>query len=229
MDKSEIAYAFAWYFIFIISATFHEAAHAWAAYKGGDPTAYEGGQVSLNPWPHIKRAPVGMVIIPVISIFLIGWPFGWAKTPIDPFWANKNPRKSSWVSLAGPVANLILAAVAFFVIEIGLVAGFFQVPDTAIPERIVSALPAGGLVYGLSIFISMLFSMNLILFVFNLFPVPPLDGSGVVGLFLKEEHARKYDAIISNPGFSLLGIFLAWQVFSPIFSFIFTKMLNVIY
>jgi hypothetical protein len=81
----DIIYPITWYVIFILSATIHEAAHALAAKLGGDLTAYLGGQVSLNPVPHIKREPFGMVIFPLISAFLIGWPFGYAKTPTTPF------------------------------------------------------------------------------------------------------------------------------------------------
>ncbi len=228
MNNINIAYAFAWYFIFIISATIHEAAHAWAAKKGGDSTAYEGGQVSLNPWPHIKRSPMGMVIIPIVSIFLIGWPFGWAKTPVDASWAYQNPRKSALVSAAGPAANLLLALVAILVIEIGIRTGFFLAPHVITAERLVDP-SIEGLLTGFSIFFSMMFSMNLILFIFNLIPLPPLDGSNIIALFLKEEPARKYSAVISHPAFSLIGLLAAWQVFSPVFDAIFTKLLNVIY
>jgi Zn-dependent protease len=228
MDRTKLAYAFAWYFIFIISATIHEAAHAWAAKRGGDLTAYAGGQVTLNPWPHIKRAPMGMVVIPVISIFLIGWPFGWAKTPVDAHWAYQNPRKSALVSVVGPAANLLLAIIAILVIEIGIHTGFFLAPNVITAERLVDPSTAG-LLSGLAIFFSMLFSMNLILFIFNLIPLPPLDGSNIIALFLKDESARKYSAVISNPAFSLIGLLVAWRVFAPVFDIIFSKLLNVIY
>jgi Zn-dependent protease len=231
MDKAELGYAFAWYIIFIISATFHEAAHAWAAKRGGDLTAYEGGQVSLNPWPHIKREPIGMVVIPVIAIFLIGWPFGWAKTPVDAYWVYQNPRKAAWMSAAGPGANLLLLIIAFAVIEIGLFTGFFVGPQSVIPRLFIIPV-SDGVMTGLAMFLSMLFSMNLILFVFNLIPLPPLDGSSVISLFLPENAARKYHSVISSGAFSFIGfifLFFMWRVIDPVFETLFLKLVNVIY
>ena len=76
----------AWYAVLLFSLTFHEAAHAFAALRGGDRTAYLGGQVSLDPTPHIRREPLGTVVFPIV-IYLIsggGWMFGWASTPFDP-------------------------------------------------------------------------------------------------------------------------------------------------
>ena len=91
----EFKYSFVWIIIFILSATIHEAAHAWAAKRGGDLTAYEGGQLSLNPLPHIKREPLGMIVFPLIYSFLLGWPFGYASAPYDLTWAQKYPRKAA--------------------------------------------------------------------------------------------------------------------------------------
>jgi len=228
MDKSTIAYAFAWYFIFIISVTVHEAAHAWAANRGGDPTAYAGGQVSLNPWPHIKRAPWGMVVLPILGIFLFHWPFGYAVTPYDPLWAYKNPRKAGLMSLAGPLANLALCLLAYIVIEIGLKTGFFLKPESLGLQRLVDP-SSSGILNGLAIFMSMLFSLNLILLVLNILPLPPFDGSGIVSIFLSEDSARKYTAVVRNPVFAIVGFLLAWQAFTPLFRIIFIKVLSLIY
>jgi Zn-dependent protease len=228
MDKSEIAYAFAWYFIFLISVTVHEAAHAWASNEGGDPTAYAGGQVSLNPWPHIKRAPLGMVVIPIISIFLIHWPFGFAVTPYDPVWAFKNPRKAGWMAAAGPIANFGLLLIAYLVIILGLKAGFFLQPVSMNFHHLVDP-STGGILNGLAVFMSMLFSMNLILFILNIIPLPPLDGSGIISIFLQEDSARKYKAIIGNPVFGLIGLLFVWWVFTPVFQTIFLKVMSLIY
>ena len=65
-----------WYVAFVFSTTLHEAAHAFAALKGGDPTAYEGGQVTIDPTPHIRRSPFGMVVVPILSLIVMGWPRG---------------------------------------------------------------------------------------------------------------------------------------------------------
>ena len=69
----ELADGLIYYAVFLFSTTLHEAAHAWAALRGGDPTAYHGGQVTLDPLPHIRREPVGMVVLPILSVIVSGW------------------------------------------------------------------------------------------------------------------------------------------------------------
>ncbi|HEX5000144.1 MAG TPA: site-2 protease family protein, partial [Terriglobia bacterium] len=95
MENNQIAEAVIYYVVFLFSTTLHEAAHAWVAMLGGDLTAYHGGQVSLDPRPHIRREPFGMVILPVISLLASGWPFGFASTPYDPYWARSHPKRSA--------------------------------------------------------------------------------------------------------------------------------------
>src|SRR5215510_11710621 len=80
-----------WLPAFLFSTTVHEAAHAWVALRLGDPTAYLGGQVSLSPWPHMKRAPMGMLVVPLITSLSQGWTMGWASCPYDPAWADRHP------------------------------------------------------------------------------------------------------------------------------------------
>jgi len=220
-------YPIAWYLVFIISVTLHEAAHAWAAKKGGDLTAYAGGQVSLNPVPHIKREPFGMVILPLLTAFLIGWPFGYAKTPYDPKWAHEHPRKAAWMAAAGPAANLLLVFISLIIIRLGIAAGFFLQPVSVGLGQIVNPASAG--LMGLAVFVSMLFSLNVILFILNIIPLPPLDGSSIIGLFLQEDTARNYKRVISNPAFSIVGLLLAWWVFTPLFNLIFPGIMNTIY
>ena len=79
---------FIWYIVFLFSTTCHEGAHALVAKIGGDPTAFSGGQVSLNPWPHIRRSPFGLVVVPIISYIAMQWMIGWASAPYDPAWQN---------------------------------------------------------------------------------------------------------------------------------------------
>ena len=117
-----------WYASFILSTVIHEAAHAWAALKLGDETAYEGGQVSLNPEPHIRREPFGMVVIPLLTYFIGGWMMGWASAPYDPTWAMQYPKRAALMALAGPVSNLCLAVIAGVII---LMDSPFQVGDRA--------------------------------------------------------------------------------------------------
>ena len=81
-----------WFVAFLLSTTVHEAMHAWVALRGGDPTAYHGGQVSLSPIPHIRREPLGMLVVPLLTSLTQGWAMGWASAPYDPNWAARHPR-----------------------------------------------------------------------------------------------------------------------------------------
>src|SRR5687767_6058203 len=98
MPQFDIAVAVTSYVVFVYSTVCHEAAHAWSALKFGDRTAYEGGQVSLDPTPHIRREPFGMVLVPVISLLVTGGLFGWASAPLNAEWVMRNPRKAAWVA-----------------------------------------------------------------------------------------------------------------------------------
>jgi Zn-dependent protease len=226
MEK--LTWGLAWYIVFVISATFHEAAHAWVAKRNGDLTAYEGGQVSLNPYPHMRREPWGMIVLPLISAILLGWPFGYAKTPYSAEWAYNYPRKAAWMGCLGPAANLLLVLFSVLVIKAGILGGVFLEPYSVNMRHMVDpATP--GLWSAVVIFISMLFSTNLIMLVLNLIPLPPLDGSDIIALFLHDEASRKYQSIIRNPIFGLIGLLLAWQVFDPVFDYIFTGVINIVY
>src|SRR5450830_1633110 len=177
-----VVFAIEWVIIFILSATVHEGAHALAAKKGGDLTAYAGGQASLNPLAHIERQPLGMLVFPFISSLVMGWPFGYASIPYDPAWAHKHPRKAAWMAAAGPAANLLLVIVCGIAIKIGIGAGVFHEPSSAGFINIVDT-SQGRVWTGLATFTSMMFSLNLIMLVLNLIPLPPLDGSNIVSLF----------------------------------------------
>jgi Zn-dependent protease len=96
------------YVVFLFSTTCHEAAHAFVAKLGGDTTAALGGQVTLNPIPHIRRSPFGMVVIPLLSFFFSGGMIGWASAPYDPLWERRHPRRAAWMALGGPAANFSL-------------------------------------------------------------------------------------------------------------------------
>ena len=171
------------YVVLLLSLTVHEAAHAWAALRGGDPTAYLGGQVSLDPRPHIRREPFGMVFAPLLFFFMGGWMIGWASTPIDPRWAYVHPKRAAVMSAAGPLANLALvAARRRSALRVGVAAGWFM--PVPVGTFALALAPAGGVAESVILVLSLVFSLNLILFVFNLIPVPPLDGASVIGLFV---------------------------------------------
>ena len=229
MNSDFLIAGLVWYVVFLLSTTCHEAAHAWAAKLGGDLTAFHGGQVSLDPIPHIRREPFGMVIFPILSYVMGGWMMGWASAPYDPTWSERYPRRAAWMSLAGPGANFTLAVVAAIAIHIGLAVGAFQYPGSIGFTHVIEAA-APGVATGAAMFVSLLFSLNLLLGTFNLLPVPPLDGFGVVGVFLPEDAARALQRFAHSMGsFSMIGLLLAWKVFNPIFDPIFSLALKALY
>jgi Zn-dependent protease len=209
----------AWYVVLLFSLTVHEAAHAWAALRGGDATAYRGGQVSLDPVPHVRREPFGTVVVPILVFAMSGggWMFGWASTPFDPAWARAHPRRAGWMSLAGPAANLVVCVLAFAALRAGMAGGLF-LPEYAGLFHLVGA-HEGSLWREVGMLLSILFSLNLLLFVFNLFPVPPLDGSGALSLLVPDEYtAVKIQDWLSQPGLSLVGLMAAWYLFPSLFA-----------
>ncbi len=94
IDSELAALAPIWYVVFLLSITCHEAAHAWAAELGGDPTAALAGQVSLNPIPHVRREPFGTILVPMLSLIFAGWMIGWASAPFNPYWQQRHPGAS---------------------------------------------------------------------------------------------------------------------------------------
>lgn len=217
MNPDQLAFGFLEYVVFLLSTTCHEAAHALVAKWGGDTTALEGGQVSLNPWPHIRREPFGMVLIPLLGIVTMTGLIGWASAPYNAKWAMANPKHAARMSLAGPAANFGLAILAGIAMRIGLAAGWF----VAVPplfSQIVASPAQGGLGDGVATILSLFFSLNILLGFFNLIPFPPLDGYGVLGLFLSDSGAVRLQQLRFQMGaFSFLGLVIAWQVFDRFF------------
>jgi len=217
-----------WYVVFLFSTSLHEASHAWAARRGGDPTAYLAGQVSLDPRPHIRREPFGMVFLPLFTAVTSGWPIGFASAPYDPVWAARHPRRAAWMSLAGPAANLLLVFVASAVIWGGIAAGFFTEPASVSGSSIV-ATTGDGVASAGALLVSAFFTLNLILFLFNLMPFPPLDGSGAIGLLLPESLALRFQALMRRPLLAVGGILIAWTIFGPIFRKAFWFAIGLLY
>ncbi len=208
--------AIVFYVVFVFSVTLHEAGHAWAALRGGDPTAYLGGQVSIDPIPHIRREPFGMVVLPLITVFISGWPFGFASAPYDPLWASRHPKRAAWMALAGPAANLGLALLAALAIRGGLAAGVLEAPPAVRFGEIVAAV-SPGVWSGAAFVVSVFFSMNLVLLLLNLIPVPPLDGSGALPLLMSDAATERYRELIHQPMVGIVGILIAWRIFAAIF------------
>lgn len=193
-----LALGFVWYVAFLFSTTCHEAAHALVAKLGGDETASLGGQVTLNPIPHIQREPWGMVIIPLLMLALNGSIIGWASAPYDPHWERRHPHRAAWMALAGPATNYTLMFLAAIGLRVGTAEGWLHhSPRADFPSHVLGAL----------------FSLNLLLGTFNLLPVPPLDGSTGILLFMKEATAQRYLDRLRGNNYGILGLVLAIVVF----------------
>jgi Zn-dependent protease len=229
VDTSALASGLLYYLVFLFSTTVHEAAHAWAAKRGGDLTAYHGGQVSLDPRSHIAREPFGMVVLPVLSTLATGWPFGFASAPYDPEWALRYPRRAAWMAIAGPTSNLALVILAIICIRVGVLVGVFYAPESAGFGRLVGT-DSGGVWPGVAALTSIVFSMNLMLACLNVFPLPPLDGSAAVTLLMSDSTANRYQQMLwGSPLLGMLGMLLAWRLFDVVFYPVFWVVVGAIY
>lgn len=228
MDQQILYHGVIWYIVFLFSTTCHEGAHALVAKLGGDPTAFHGGQVTLNPIPHIRREPIGMVVVPILSYIYAHWMMGWASAPYDPSWQRRFPRRAAWMALAGPLANFSLVLIAAVAIRIGLALHYFRMPDSALFTGITEATVPGPAELAAT-FLSVLFVLNLVLGTFNLLPVPPLDGHTGVTLLMSDETAVRFLDWSRNQGFGMIGLLLAWVVYGRLFSHIFRLSLVALY
>ena len=195
--------------VLLLAISAHEAGHAWMSYKFGDDTAYLLGRVTLNPVAHTD--PIGTLLIPIVSFIisatgnpLAGIPLiGWGKpTPVNPLrWRNKD-LANVMVSIAGILANLILAIIGFTAFKIILLNGGFGILPESIQE------PVGILLRDMLI-------MNISLAVFNLLPFPPLDGSKVLETFLPAS-MQPFLEMLEQYGFIILMLFIYLGVFNAI-------------
>jgi Zn-dependent protease len=207
--------------VFLFAISFHESAHAWMANRCGDPTARMLGRITLNPIKHID--PVGTILLPLIAL-LTGIPMlGWAKpTPVDP--RNfRNPKLDDIkTSVIGPISNFVMAGAALLILMaiaavsrtgssfIGMIV--YNYPDLSeITQNRSLLMPVCLLVYELM-------SINVILGVFNLIPVPPLDGSHVLRHFLPGPILKIYDTVgwLGLMALVYLGGGLIWKLISPV-------------
>ena len=216
------------YAAFLFAVTLHEAAHAWAAKLGGDLTAYYGGQVSLDPIPHIRREPFGMLVLPILSVILTGWPFGYASAPYDPAWARRHPKRAAWMALAGPASNLLLVLGAAGIISAGIALSIFTAPPSIFFSQVTEAASAGP-AEAAAFVISVFFSLNLVLLILNLIPVPPLDGYGALPLVLPARVLDAYRGFSHQPMIGWIGILVAWKIFGFLYHPIFRFAVNLLY
>lgn len=178
----------------LLALTVHEAAHAWAANRLGDPTAKLQGRLSLNPAVHID--PVGTILLPLLAFVLNAPIIGWAKpVPVDGRYLKHFRRDFMWIALAGPVSNLLLAVLASLLLR-----ALPLMPVTVGTIAVVE--PLLQFAYGF-------FRINILLAVFNMIPVPPLDGSNVVAALLPPRLAYKWDQVRQYGIFILYGLMLS--------------------
>ena len=194
--------------VLMLAISAHEAAHAWMSYKFGDDTARLLGRITLNPVAHTD--PIGTLLIPIVNfvlaaggvrIFLLGWG---KPTPVNPLRWRQKDLANVMVSIAGILANLLIATITFIVIKVLIRTGLFN----SIPE---------GLHEPVVIFLELMLSMNISLAVFNLLPFPPLDGSKVLETFLPPSMQPILETL-EQYGFLILMVLMYLGVFSAIIS-----------
>jgi Zn-dependent protease len=185
--------------VLMLAFCVHECAHAWTAWRLGDPTAKLLGRITLNPIKHLD--PFGSVIFPLIGLFYGGMLFGWAKpTPVTSRNFKNYRRDDIMVSLAGPASNLLMAIVALILLLVmkhAVAGGVIAIEAAHLIAHHVRGIPIDSLpsLFPVALFLYYVILLNLLLFVFNLIPVPPLDGSRILRHFLPYNALLMYDRI----------------------------------
>ncbi len=188
MFGPDLTWRLMWLPISILSLSFHEFAHAWSAWRLGDDTASREGRLTLNPVSHIDL--LGTIILP-----LLGVPFGWAKpVPVNParFWRDVNMSSGMAITAsAGPLSNVLLATVAAVLLGLGL---------RFAPELVERDTPG-------HLFLLAMMQMNVGLALFNMLPVPPLDGSRIVAWLLPYRLQQQWHQLEQFAPFLLIAVF----------------------
>lgn len=200
-----------WALPVLFAITLHEAAHGWMANKLGDPTAMMLGRVTLNPIKHID--PIGTIVVPIILLMLGGFLFGWAKgVPITERNFKRPQIDMAWVALAGPLSNLLMALGWAAILKLGII---LQTNSPDIGQFLVYSGTAG-------------ISINLVLLVLNLLPIPPLDGSRVLVAFFNKKMAWQFYRLEPYGFFILIGLLLLGFL-APILMGPYSFLQNLIY
>lgn len=193
MRDINIGYIVVWFVVFLLSLTVHECAHALAAEMSGDSTGRYMGRISLSPIPHID--PLGTIILPLMMMIYGGWMFGWAKpVPFNPMQLRNRKAGEIFIAVAGPLSNVLLG-ILFFVL---LKAFFFS--------NLFSPQVFGDLAQPIRDVLEIGLYLNIILAVFNMIPIPPLDGHHVLRNLLPDTLAESFAQ--ASPMIGLVGMVL---------------------
>ncbi len=193
--------------VLILSIVIHEVSHGYAAYMLGDKTAFYEGRLTLNPIKHLD--PMGSIIIPLLLIFSqAGFVIGWAKpVPYNPYNLRNQKWGEAWVAFAGPLSNIIIAVLCGILVRLSL---------------------ANGMVGAFVSFLSTVVFINIVLAIFNLVPIPPLDGSKILFMFLplRYRNVRNY---LERYGFILTLVFILffWHLLYPLIVWAFTLLTGI--
>ena len=219
--------------LLLLAVSVHGAAQARAAELCGDPTASQLGAASLNPLRHFDL--LGSLLFPAL-LLAFGFPvpvFGWGR-PIPVVDANLH--RPGWdailVAAAGPAANLLIALVVFGTLKLLLGVGLFVAPDHADFNQVVSPSPGaapGSWAWPAAFCLSVALNLNVLLFLFNLIPLPPLDGAGILHGLLPGSLGGPFGALARNPGLSLAGLLVAWRLFDLVYPGAFSLLLALLH
>jgi Zn-dependent protease len=211
LTPQTIALGITWYVVLLLSISVHESAHGWMALQMGDDTAARQGRISLNPLVHID--PIGTFVMPMLQILTSGVPLlAWAKpTPVGAHNFHKLARGHILVAGAGPASNVILAVIFVVLLFVAIQAG--------VRSEVAH------------VFLSMGVLMNLSLAVFNLVPIPPLDGSWIASWGLPRPLAHKYDSVMEPYGmfFMIALILFGGRLVGPVAHYFYRLLTSIVY
>lgn len=212
--------------VVLFAISIHEASHAWMADRFGDPTAKLQGRITLNPIAHID--PIGTIIFPLLLAIMGAPVFGWAKpVMVNPLNLRDRRRANVFISAAGPVSNIVcssLGIVIFLILKRVNVIGFGELSRLLYHLQGLEGTRPGIL----TLVLFYLILINIFLAIFNLIPIPPLDGSGIIEGVLKGEALYQYQKI-KPYGFIILIIIIYVGALDIIARPIFSIVLNIIF
>jgi len=215
MDTALIGKFILYMVALIFSLSLHEAMHAWMSNRFGDDLAYQQGRISLSPVTHVD--PIGTLLFPAIAFFTGAPLLGWARpTPVNPLRWREKRKANFWVSIAGILGNFSIAIVVGVIILILMYMGSIRA-FTDGHQYVLRAVNLESAMQGVAALLETFFEMNIGLAIFNLFPIPPLDGSKILESILPESFGSAIESI-EQYGFIILMVALITGVFGAVFN-----------